>query len=161
MRRRLAAAELGFAVAVTALGLFFLLDAQAIKVAPVYARIGPRFFPMLVGIGLCGAGALLALQAVRGGWRTPLESLSGEEARTDWLALLLISAGLLQQALLIRTVGFIPTTALLFFMVALGFGSRRYLRNAAIAVLLSAAVFFGFTVGLKLALPKGPIEAMF
>jgi putative tricarboxylic transport membrane protein len=161
MGRRVAAAEFALALAIVALGLFFLIEAQAIKVAPVYSRIGPRFFPMLVGFGLCGAGALLAVQAASGRWRAPApDRTEGEATPSDWRAILLVSAGLLQQALLVRHAGFIPSTALLFLLVALGFGSRRYLRDAAIAVLLSVGVFVGFTAGLKLALPEGPLEAI-
>lgn len=162
MTRRVAAGELALALGIAALGLYFLLDAQSIKVAPIYARIGPRFFPMVVGGGLCAVGALLSLQAARGGWRIRADPASADgAARTDWLALLLVSAGLLQQALLMKHVGFIPATAVLFFLVALGFGSRRYLRDGATAVILSVAVYVGFTFGLRLALPKGPLEALF
>jgi putative tricarboxylic transport membrane protein len=161
MPRRIAAGELALAAAIVALGLFFLIDAQAIKVAPIYARIGPRFFPTVVGAGLCVVGVLLAIAAVRGGWRSADDASPPDPARTDWLALILISAGLLQQALLMKYVGFVPTTAVLFFLVALGFGSRRYLRDAVIAIVLSVLVFFVFTAGLKLSLPGIPTEALF
>jgi putative tricarboxylic transport membrane protein len=160
MPRRIAAGELVFAAAIVALGLFFLVDAQAIKVAPIYARIGPRFFPTVIGAGLCVVGVLLAIAAARGGWRSA-EDAPAEDARTDWLALVLISVGLLQQALLMKYVGFVPATAVLFFLVALAFGSRRYLRDAVIAIVLSVLVFYVFTAGLKLSLPGIPTETLF
>jgi len=44
----------------------------------------------------------------------------------------------------------------LFVLIARGFGSRRLLRDALIAVALAAVVFFVFTNGLGLKLPSGP-----
>jgi len=42
----------------------------------------------------------------------------------------------------------------------MAFGSRRYLRDAAIGVILSAVIFLGFTRGLDLSLPAGILEGL-
>jgi putative tricarboxylic transport membrane protein len=55
--------------------------------------------------------------------------------------------------------GFIIASTLLFVMIARGFGSRQPVRDAVIAVVLAAVVFFLFTLGLGLSLPKGPFGA--
>jgi len=46
----------------------------------------------------------------------------------------------------------------LFVLIARGFGSRRLVRDAIIAVVLSTVVFFIFTLALGLSLPKGPFN---
>jgi len=51
--------------------------------------------------------------------------------------------------------GFVIASGALFWVAACGFGSRRPLRDAVIAVLLSVAVFLAFTRGLGLTLPLG------
>ena len=153
--RRLAPGELAFAVAIVALGVFFLVETSAIKVTPVYARVGPRFFPLLVGAALVLVGAALGWQAVRGGWRD--RAALAAQGPTDWAALLLISAGVVQQIFLIRPLGFIVSSTLLFVLVAVGFRSRRYLLTAVLGLLVSAAVYIAFTRGLDLALPAGAL----
>ena len=52
--------------------------------------------------------------------------------------------------------GFIIASTLLFVLVARGFGSRRPVRDASSRSSLAIAVFFIFTLGLGLSLPKGP-----
>jgi putative tricarboxylic transport membrane protein len=51
-------------------------------------------------------------------------------------------------------------SAVLFCCVAYGFGSRRYLRDAAIALLLAIIVYVGFTRGLNLPLPAGLLQGI-
>ena len=46
-------------------------------------------------------------------------------------------------------------SAVLFVCVAFGFGSRRYLRDVVIAIVLAIVTYVGFTRGLGLQLPAG------
>jgi putative tricarboxylic transport membrane protein len=102
--------------------------------------------------------------------------------QTDWRALAMIGLGLVVQILLIdprdapfgldhvfaslgspladvitAISGFIPTAAFLFLCVAIGFGSRRYLRDAIIGILLATVAYVGFVHALGLSLPPGAI----
>jgi putative tricarboxylic transport membrane protein len=55
--------------------------------------------------------------------------------------------------------GFVIASTLLSVSVAAGFGSRRPLRDAAAALVLSVILYVTFTRGLGLALPAGSMMA--
>ncbi|MCP6135044.1 tripartite tricarboxylate transporter TctB family protein, partial [Klebsiella pneumoniae] len=73
----------------------------------------------------------------------------------DWLAVALVSAGLIVQLLLLEMVGWIPATTLLFVAVTRAFGSRRLLTDAVIGLVLTSLAFVIFNYGLGLDLPVG------
>ncbi|HWP35832.1 MAG TPA: tripartite tricarboxylate transporter TctB family protein, partial [Thermodesulfobacteriota bacterium] len=73
-------------------------------------------------------------------------------------ALGLLGLALVLDVLLVERAGFVPASSLLFWLTARGFGSRRPFRDAAVALLLSLAVYLGVTRGLTLPLPAGPLE---
>ena len=79
---------------------------------------------------------------------------------TDWQPIGAIAVGLIQQILLFEILGFVPTAAILFFCVAYGFGSRRYLRDIVIAILLAFVAYVGFVHVLRLHLPAGLLEGV-
>jgi putative tricarboxylic transport membrane protein len=152
-------ADLGsflIAAALAALGLFMLWETWSIPVQVTYARVGPRVFPALVG----GALVLNALWLAWEAWRAPVPASAGEPP-IYWPALGWISAGLLLEAALLERIGFPLAAALLFVMTARGFGSTTLLRDAAIGLALALLAWFGFTHGLGLTLPAGPLGALF
>ena len=143
---------------IAALGAFLLYETTEIRVAPVYAKVGPRVIPYLVGGLTAALGLMLAWQS----WRAmqaaaPAPAGENPEDRTDWLPIGAIAVGLIQQILLFEPLGFMPTAAVLFFCVAYGFGSRRYLRDAVIAIALAAVAYVGFVHVLGLHLPAGTL----
>ena len=203
MQRR-AVAEIVLGLGVTALGAFILFEAGAIKVAPVYAKVGPRDIPILFGAILVVLGLALAWQSWRAKSAPRLNPPSVMDAPgslldapgtggdvTDWLPLAAIAAGLVFQLLFLEPgniylliaelgsigpviagflqsnpvsafligvfSGFIPTATILFFCVAFGFGSRRYLRDALIGLALAIVSYVGFVHVLGLHLPAGII----
>lgn len=166
--RRGAAAEIALGLGVAALGAFILYQTGAIKVAPVYAKVGPRDIPILVGVILALLGLALAWQSWRAkpaAHRNPPAALDAPGSlldtpgtggdQTDWLPLVAIAVGLIQQILLFELLGFVPTAAILFVCVSYGFGSRRYLRDAVAAVALAVVSYVGFVHALGLHLPAG------
>lgn len=147
--------EMLISLGLIALGSFVIYETQNIAETQGYAQIGPRLFPYIIGVGLTLCGAVLGWQAVSGGWRkVPLDQ-EGHDT-PDWLAFLVISAGIVLHMIVIGWAGFILAALLLFVMVARGFGSRRPLRDAMIAAVMAVLVFALFTYGLGLNLPKGP-----
>ena len=138
------------------LGTYFIIGAFNIRVLSSYARVGPRFFPFLVASGLLLCGALLLIGALRGERALPE---GGEDvdvtAPADWWAVLIVSAALLADILLIERLGFVLASTILFWGVAFGFGSRRYLRDALVGLILAAMVYGVFTRLLDLNLPTG------
>jgi putative tricarboxylic transport membrane protein len=156
--RRLQPGELLIALGLLALGLFVIYETQSIAETQGYSQIGPRLFPYVVGIGLALCGAVLGWHAIFGGWRNlPLDS-EGHDA-PDWIAFCIISAGIVLHMIVIGWAGFIVAGTLLYVLVARGFGSRRLIRDAVIAVVLTTVVYFVFTQALGLKLPGLPFVA--
>ncbi len=155
-------AEIILGLGIAALGAFILVETGQIRVSPVYSKVGPRDIPILVG----GIMAALGLALAWRGWRehAALRIASGSGAavgdRADWLPLAAIAIGLVQQILLLKIAGFVPTAAVLFFCVAYGFGSRRYLRDILIAIALALVAYIGFVHALGLRLPAGILEGI-
>jgi putative tricarboxylic transport membrane protein len=145
---RLGEAVLGGGV--LALGLFVAYETARLEVAPSNAAIGPRLFPSLIAGGLIVIGLLVLREALFG-------HVAHERGRfeLDWLAVVLVSAGLLAQMFLLETLGWIPASALLFVAGARAFGSRRLLVDALIGLALAALAFVVFNWGLDLGLPLG------
>jgi putative tricarboxylic transport membrane protein len=135
---------------VLALGLFIAVQTSQIEVAPSHAAIGPTLFPFLIAGGLIVIGALVLREAIFG---HVAHERGGFEL--DWLAVALVSAGLIVQMFLLETVGWIPATTLLFVAVARAFGSRRLLTDAVIGLVLTGLAFGIFNYGLGLSLPVG------
>lgn len=145
---RLGEAVLGGGV--LALGLFIAVETAWLEVAPSHATIGPRLFPSLIAGGLIVIGLLVLREAFFG-------HVAHERGRfeLDWLAVVLVSAGLVAQMLLLETLGWIPATTLLFVAAARAFGSRRLLLDTVIGLVLTGAAFVVFNAGLGLTLPAG------
>jgi putative tricarboxylic transport membrane protein len=145
---------LAISVAVVALALFVFVELPSIPADGGYSAVGPRFAPMLVGIGLLVIGLLLLRQALAGGWRDmpppPDEPLHAPAF--GWIA-----GGLAVQMAIIALVGFTIASTLLFVAVARGFGSRRLAHDAIVGAVLAAAVFLFFTRVLGLSLPASPL----
>lgn len=154
--RRVPWGDLLFALGVLALGGYFALGAFDIRVLPGYARIGPRFFPLVVALGLLVCGALLLIQALRGKAAPPEATEDADSsAPTDWRAPLLLSLALLADILLMRRLGFVLASTLLFWLAAVAFGNRTHLRTLLVGFALASGVYLAFTRLLDLRLPQG------
>lgn len=152
-------AEMLISLALIALGSFIVYETQGIAETQGFSQVGPRLFPYLIGAGLTVCGAVLGWQSVSGGWRNvPLDE--GEHDEPDWLAFLVISAGVILHMVLIGWAGFILASVILFVLIARGFGSRRAVRDLLIGVVVCTLVFLLFTLGLGLNLPKGPFGGL-
>jgi putative tricarboxylic transport membrane protein len=118
---------------------------------PIAARtvIGPGVFPSLIALGLLGVGLRLLWDARAHG------APAVEIPPIDWLAVLVVAGALLVFVLLLERLGWVLSAAVLFMGVARGFGSRAWLANAAIGLVLGALVFVVFDTLLGLSLPLG------
>jgi hypothetical protein len=128
-----------------------------IPVSPLYAKVGPTVFPWLVAGGLALLGLALLFQAWRGGWALEPEV---QEA-IDRPALGWVLAGLVLNVALIKYLGFIIASTLLFCCVARAFGSRRLVRDSLIAIVFAAVTYFGFARVLGINIGGGLIEQLF
>ena len=158
-RHKVAGGELALALGIVALGLFYGVQTALMPVAPGYDRIGPTAFPRVVAASLMAIGGVLAWQAATGRWHVAEEDPAFPG--WDWRAFAWVSAGALVHLALLKAAGFIVASALLFAIVARGFGSRRALRDGLLGLGLAAVVYAGFTWGLDLDLPAGPHAGWF
>ena len=138
---------------VLALGLFIAFETMR-GTGSTNAVVGPALFPYLISAGLVIVGVALLREAISG----HVAHEGGMEL--DWIAVALVSAGLIIQMFLLETLGWIPASALLFMAVARAFGSRRLVIDAVLGIALTAASFVVFNYGLGLNLPGGVIADM-
>lgn len=154
--RRVAVGDALLALALIGYGVYLGVGAGAIRVLPVYSRIGPRFFPYLVAGATLLCGALLLIEALRGR-RAPPEA--GEDvdplARDNLRPVLVMVVGLALGATLMKVAGFVLASTVIFTSVALAFGSRSLLRDVGIGLALSLLAYLSFTRLLGLTLPAG------
>jgi putative tricarboxylic transport membrane protein len=142
------------------LGLGLAAGAAQISSEAGYAGVGPNFLPWVVGGLLALCGALLVWEALTGGFRQ-LEEASGAE-RGHWPGFVWVSAGLLANAALITTLGFILSCTLCFVLAVRGLRSsegrldlslRALIVDALIGMAIAAPVFWMFTKFLAINLP--------
>jgi len=155
MRR--SAAEIALSAGVLALGIGVSIGTLMLPGEGGYARIGPNFVPGFVGAGLMVLGAWLLYEAFAGGWRHrgPDSPAERGEHPFDAAAFLWVTAGLFAHMALIGTAGFVIAGAALFACVARGFGSGRFVRDAAIGFVLALGAFLFFVKFLNVGLPGG------
>jgi putative tricarboxylic transport membrane protein len=149
MRR--SGAEIALSLGVVALGVGVAAVTATLPAEGGYARIGPNVIPAGVAAGIILLGLWLSYEAFTGGWR----KLGAHAEAFLPGPFLWISAGLFAHMALIGWGGFIVAGTVLFACVARGFGSRRWIRNVAVGVILSAAIFFFFVRLLNVNLPAG------
>ena len=134
-----------------AIAAVIAMDAMNMRVPPVHSKVGPRVFPYLVSCGLALSGAAIAWQA----WS---RSFLVEAQETDWGAVAIVAAGLVLQINLLKPLGFVPAAIILFMAVTFAFGSRRFLRDGIVAIILAILTYLAFTRLLGLQLPAGILK---
>ena len=145
---------------VLAIGLLMMWGATRIPSDAGYAGVGPNFLPWLVSAVLVLCGGLLIWHAQAGGFRS-MEEPSGA-AKGDWPALAWVAAGVVANASLITTVGFIISCALCYVLAVRGLrlaegktsgGLVGTLTDLGVGLAISAPVFWLFTMVLAVNLP--------
>lgn len=151
-------AQVTIACFLIALALFIFWQVQLIPADGGYSAVGPRFTPMLIGVGILIVGGVLLYEALSRGWR----GIEGTEPPEAFYAaaFLWIAGGLLLHMIVIGFIGFTLASTLLFTLVARGFGSRRVVHATLIGFVLAALVFLFFTRVLSLALPASPLTVV-
>lgn len=123
--------------------------------------VGPKAVPYLVAALLLGCAVLLAANVLRGGHG---EAEGGEDVDlghpSDWRTVAPLVAVFALNIVLIDRVGWVISGTLLFWGSAWALGSRHYLRDGVVAVVLSLLTFYGFYLGLGIPLPAGLLEGV-
>jgi putative tricarboxylic transport membrane protein len=133
------------------------LPAGFAKVDPV----GPKFFPMVIGIAALLLAVVLAIAIPRG---SRGEADAGEDidpdAPGDWRTVGLLVVLFLAMILLVNPLGWVVMSTLFFGGAATILGSRHYVRNFAIGLILALASFYAFYSGLGIPLPAGVLDGI-
>ena len=145
---------------VLAVGLLMMWGATSIPADAGYAGVGPSFLPWVVSAVLVICGGMLIWQARTGGFQN-MEEPSGA-ARGDWPALAWVAAGVVANASLITTIGFIFSCALCYTLAVRGLrlaegkgsgGVQGTLKDLGVGLAIAAPVFWLFTLVLAVNLP--------
>ncbi len=153
-------AELGVGAGVLALGAVLAAGAVGITGEAGYGGVGPNFLPWVVSVSLIVCGAFLLWEACSGGFRE-MEAPEGA-ATGHWQGFAWVSAGLLANAALLTSIGFVLSCALCFALAVRGFkssqglpsgGMRGWVVAALTGVAIAAPVFWMFTKLLAINLP--------
>jgi putative tricarboxylic transport membrane protein len=149
---------IGIGALVVAVGMAY--GASSVSSAAGYSGVGPNFLPWVVAVVLAVCGVWLVWEARSGGYRE-MEEPSGH-THGDWVAFAWLSAGVLANAALITTVGFVLSCTLCFVLAVRGLricegrpgGTvRQTVIDVVTGLLISAPVFWMFTKLLAINLP--------
>lgn len=146
--------------AIVLVAAYLAWGATSISSDAGYAGVGPNFLPWVVAglLGLCGA--FLIWEGLSGGFRNVSEPEGADHG--DWPGFIWVSAGILLNAGLITTIGFIFSCALCFVLAVRGFraaegrldlGTRAWIVDSLIGMAISAPVYWMFTKALAISLP--------
>jgi putative tricarboxylic transport membrane protein len=154
--------EFGVALFLGALGLLVIVQAVLLPESRI-ARgpVGPGAVPIVVGSLLVIVAGFLAVDVWRGGRGEPE---GGEDieltGNSDWTTIALLAAAFVANALLIEPLGWPISGAILFFGSAFALGSRHYVRDAVIALVLGVGSWYLFVLGLGISLPVGILRGI-
>lgn len=151
----------GSGVCLVAIGL--AAGAVGIPADAGYSGVGPNFLPWLVSVALMVCGIFLVYEARSGGFRDMEDSEDGGDSdKPYWPGFAWMSAGLLLNAALITTLGFILSCTLCFVLAARGLrnakgpsggGVRSWTSDIVVGLLIAAPVYWMFTKFLAISLP--------
>jgi putative tricarboxylic transport membrane protein len=147
---------------ILAVGVTMAAGAYMIPSEAGYSGVGPNFLPALVSLVLLICGAWVIWEARSGGFRN-LEEPSGADTGF-WSGFAWMSAGLLVNAVLITTIGFILSCTLCFALAVRGlrtaeadkiggFDAKQCIKDLSIGAAISAPVYWMFTKLLAINLP--------
>jgi putative tricarboxylic transport membrane protein len=133
--------------------LFIVVGGAACAIALDYAmgtaaRMGPGYFPRVLGLLLCGLGAILVLRSFK---------LQGAPLSfPTFKPMLIVLASVLLFGLVVTRVGLVIATLLLVLVSSTASHEYRWKESAIAAIALAAFVVVAFRYGLSLQLPTWP-----
>ncbi|MFK0728492.1 tripartite tricarboxylate transporter TctB family protein [Rothia sp. BD8] len=155
-----------------AFAAYLLIGCAAMEVPDSAAFPGPRFFPLVIAVGILVLTLAEVVRIARSRTR-PAEEADDDDADAaagavtagegeppaapgfSWASLAWVVGGFLIFALLLETLGWVIGGGLLFWAVARGFGARRDLVSLVAGLTVSSLAYILFDMVLGLNLPSG------
>ena len=148
-----------------ALGAFLVYGTITMNVPPTATSPGPQVFPAIVAGGCFVVAVLVTIQLMmkpdvidRG---VDDDGAPHTGTVSNWRTLSITVGTVAAFIALLEPLGWVLAGALLFWGVSIGLGGRRYVFDAAVALLVSSAVQIVFSAGLGLTLPGGVLAQIF
>ena len=141
------------------IGLGLAAGAVSIPSAAGYGGVGPNFLPWLVSSALVVCGGFMLWESRNGGFRAMGEP---DGIAPCWSGFAWVSAGLLANAALITTIGFIFSCTLCFVLAVQGLRGAegktdlrpaKLVKDTLIGMAIAAPVYWMFTKFLAINLP--------
>jgi len=142
-------------------GLALAYGALSISGEAGYGGVGPNFLPWLVSVVLTLCGAWIIWESRTGGFREM--DAPADAVGAYWPGFVWVTAGLLLNAALITTLGFILSCTLCYLLAVQGLrraagqpqanSPRAWVMDAVTGLLIAAPVFWMFTQFLAINLP--------
>jgi putative tricarboxylic transport membrane protein len=141
-------------------GGIYLVTAAMLRKPMIGDQIGPKLFPIIVGVASVLAGAALFFQDRRPGKSSKKADFAFVKDKEIWIKILLTTLVGIIYGLVMDGLGFlIPTTLFMLFISTL-INKGRFTQNLILAVTFAIICYGVFGVALKLSLPRGFIEQM-
>lgn len=129
-----------------AIGLFAAIKGQEYEFG-VLQRMGPGYFPVVLGTMLAIMGLIIAV---------PAFFRSGSAVQVAWKSFLLIMASIVVFALTLKSLGIVVATALSVVVSSLADNETRWKGRLLIAAGVALLTYVIFIMGLSMVLPVWP-----
>lgn len=153
--------ELAFAGSLVLLGLIVAWDTSRMDVPQASSIVSPQTFPFIISGVVVLTGLLLIVEVLRGRLGTPEGDEPGAAfipADRKTMLFLMIAIGV--HVLLLEKAGYIIAATLGFWGVSFTFGSRKAVKDFGVSLAFALTVYFVFSMGLQIQLPKGLLESV-
>jgi len=148
--------KLALSAGFLAFGAMAMVFTFRIPTTPLYAQVGPKAVPFAISLGVLILGAAMLWQAARGRWG----GHGPDHGEVDYPSVVWLVLGLGLNLFLIKPLGFVIASTLMFVCIARAFGSRRPLRDLVVAVLVAGSAFYGFDRLLGINIGAGVLEGL-
>ncbi|SEP80504.1 tripartite tricarboxylate transporter TctB family protein [Microlunatus flavus] len=154
-------AQVGVCAFLLVLGVVVTVQALELTNQTSIDPLGARAVPLVVGIALVVLAVVLLVAVLRG---SRPEQEAGEDVdlqqRMDLRTVLLLVGVFAANIALIDLLGWVISGSLLFYGSVIALGSRHFVRDLAVAVVMALVTFYGFAIGLGVGLPAGILQGI-
>ncbi len=142
------------------IGGIYLVTTMLLPQMAMGDKLGPKLFPIIVGVLALVAGVVLIIQDRNPKHQSKKTDFGFLKYKTVWIKILLSTIVGIAYGLVMDSLGFLLPTALFMFFISTLINKGRLVQNAVIAIAFAIITYGVFAVALKLSLPRGFIEQL-